>query len=223
MSKKKHTKLKNKVASKPVNMAQKVADLKAELDLYKNKYDQSKQAYEQLLHHFKEFQRNRFGQKSERFIDDGTQGDFFSDNPESSTSNDDSENDEDEESDEDNVISIGAHIRRKKKNFPPHLPRRIEIIEAKSRICSCGKAKVLVRYETTELLNHIPEIFEVIEQKREVLACPCGCSGSITTAANPPRILPKVMVTESLLANIIVSKFHDRQPLYVSAAPSTSN
>ena len=205
MSKKKSTKLKNKVQNKPINIAQENTRLKAELDLYKNRYEQSKQAYEQLLHHFKESQRNRFGKKSERFIDDA-QGCLFAEQPKTDT--------KDEEPEADNVISIAAHIRRKKKSFPPHLPRRTEIIEAKDKICSCGKHKVLVRYETIELLNFIPEVFEVIEQKREVLACPCGCSGSITTAANPVRLLPKVMVTESLLANIIISKFHDRQPLY---------
>lgn len=184
--------------------------LKTELNLYKNKYEQAKIAYEQLLHSFKEFQRNRFGSKSERFIDNDLQPDIFA--AESDLDGDSAEDDDGEEGGE--LISIAAHKRSKNKKLPPHLPRREEVIKAKDRICSCGCMKVLVRYETTELLNYIPEVFEIIEQKREVLACPCGCSGSITTAANPPRILPKVMVTESLLANIIVSKFHDRQPLY---------
>ncbi|MEE9573837.1 MAG: transposase, partial [Candidatus Neomarinimicrobiota bacterium] len=113
------------------------------------------------------------------------------------------------------VINIAAYKRRKKRShkFPPNLPRREVIIKAEDRICSCGKEKKLIRYEITELLNYLPEVFEVIEQKREVLACSCGC-GSITTAALPKRILPKVKITESTLAHIIISKLDDRQPLY---------
>ena len=46
------------------------------------------------------------------------------------------------------------------------------------------------------------------------MACKNDCEQSITTASVPRTILPKVPVTESLLAHIIVSKFDDRQPLY---------
>ena len=46
------------------------------------------------------------------------------------------------------------------------------------------------------------------------MACKNDCEQSIITASVPPTILQKVLVTESLLAHIIVSKFYDRQPLY---------
>lgn len=46
------------------------------------------------------------------------------------------------------------------------------------------------------------------------MACKNDCEQPIITASAPPTILPKVPVTESLLAHIIVSKFDDRQPLY---------
>jgi len=187
--------------------------IKLELDLYKKKFDQANTAYQQLLHNFKQFQRNRFGSKSERFVDENNpQADLFAALVDDDFTLDEEERKEEEES---NVINIAAYKRRKKKNhkFPPNLPRREVIIKAEDRICVCGKEKKLIRYEITELLNCIPEVFEVIEQKREVLACSCGCN-SITTAALPKRILPKVKITESTLAHIIVSKLDDRQPLY---------
>ena len=54
---------------------------RAELALYKNKFEQSESAYNQLLHSFKQFQRNRFGSKSERFVEDKNnhQIDLFAD------------------------------------------------------------------------------------------------------------------------------------------------
>ncbi len=50
----------------------------SELELYKNKFTQANSAYQRLLYSFKEFQRNRFGSKSERFVDeDNPQADLF--------------------------------------------------------------------------------------------------------------------------------------------------
>ena len=53
-----------------------------------------------------------------------------------------------------------------------------------------------------------------MEEKREVLSCPVKCEKSVVIAYAPKRILPKVPVTEDLLAHVILSKFDDRQPLY---------
>ena len=201
-------------STKTIEISQEKFDsLISELELYKNKFAQAESAYQQLLYNFKQLQRNRFGKKSERFVDENNpQADLFA-----ALLDDDFVFDEEEikEGEESNVINIAAYKRRKKKSlkFPPNLPRREVIIKAEDRICSCGKEKKLIRYEITELLNYIPEMFEVIEQKREVLACNCGCY-SITTALLPKRILPKVKITELTLAHIVVSKLDDRQPLY---------
>lgn len=196
-----------------------IKNLCADRDLYKAKFEQAKEECDRLREIIKQFQRHRFGSKSERFVDDPNapiQGDLLTrliNEEELKNTND--KNAEETETD-DKIISIAAYKRRKKKTnrFPNNLPKREVIIEAQDRVCGCGKEKVLLRYEITRLINHIPEVFEELIQKREVLICPCGCSGSITTATNPLRILPKAQVTESFLANVIVSKLHDRQPLY---------
>jgi len=121
-----------------------------------------------------------------------------------------------EKDEEDNVVSIAAHKRaiRKNRGFPPELPRREVIISAKDKQCQCDKEKKVIRYETTEILDYQPAVFEVIVQKREVVVCLAACQDSMETASNPKRILPKVNITENLLAYIIVSKMEDRQPLY---------
>ena len=84
----------------------------------------------------------------------------------------------------------------------------------KDKQCACGNEKSLIRYEVTEKLDYRPAAFEIVEQRREVVACKNDYEQSIITASVPPTILPKVPVTESLLAHIIVSKFDDRHPLY---------
>lgn len=190
-----------------VKLKKRIEELEAKLDLANERCMRYEQLYNHLLHNFKQFQRNRFGSNSERFPDSYF-GDLFADESQQESL--------EEEDPENKIINIGPYQRRKRKTckFPPDLPRREQIIKAKDRVCSCGREKKLLRYEITELLHMVPAQFEVIEQKREVLGCPCGCDGSVAIAENPPRVLPKVSVTESVLAYVIVSKLHDRQPLY---------
>ncbi len=139
-----------------------------------------------------------------------------SSNDDSSECSDDNDENADQNQHSNDVIQIAAYQRKKrqKKGFPAHLPRREVIIKALDRICACGKTKKLICYEITELLNHIPEVFEVIEQKREILGCSYGCENTITIAPNPPRMLPKTSITDSVVVHTIISKLYDRQPLY---------
>src|SRR3990167_6196232 len=84
-------------------------DQQNELDNYKKRCDQYMQAYDALQHQVKELLRNRFGKKSERFIDsEHPQMSLFGDNEKFSTA--DAAGDlitQDE-------ITIPAHTRKKK-------------------------------------------------------------------------------------------------------------
>ena len=109
-----------------------------------------------------------------------------------------------------------AHTRKKKKKINKEVPRRIVIIPLPDadKICSCGACKNIIRHETKEMLHYQAAVFEIVEQRREVAACPKGCDGSIITAPAPLQILPKIKATEELLSFLVVSKLDDRQPLY---------
>jgi len=200
-------------------LAERVAVLEAKLeevcverDLYKAKFERAEEENARLREIIKQFQRHRFGSRSERYIDPDMpiQGDLFAEvfsEEELEPANEKEAND--------NVISIAAHKRRKKNSkLPTNLPHREEIIEVKDKVCGCGATKTVIRYIISKRIHQIPERFEIVVEKREVVVCPRGCKGSMEAAPNPPRILPKAQVTEEFLANIIVSKLHDRQPLY---------
>lgn len=79
---------------------------------------------------------------------------------------------------------------------------------------ACGACKTVIRYETKQLIHHVPAVFEIVEQRREVAACPKGCDGEMVTAPAPLHVLPKTGATEEFLSFLIVSKLEDRQPLY---------
>ncbi|CAL7961892.1 conserved hypothetical protein [Gammaproteobacteria bacterium] len=178
---------------------QKIGELQKEVE-------ELKQQVEILNRHIKDLCRDRFGSKGERYTEQP--------NPISSETvlipiPPDQQ---------DATIEIATHKRKRGgRNSLKNLPRREIIIPVspEDKICSCGKEKQVIGYETNEIINYEPAVYEIIVEKREKVACTCGCSDcSITVAPKPEHILPKSKVSESFLANIIVSKMLDRQPLY---------
>lgn len=179
--------------------------------LYQEKYAQSVQAYDHLLYAFKQFQRDAFGSKSERFKDNNiSQGDFFSSVLPQPLS------EEDKEDVQDNTPVRSDRSNRKKRrqksqHFLKSLPRREVIIPAENK----KESDKVIRYEIKELLHYIPPVYEIIVQKREVIVSKEADEAiQLKTAPAPKHILPRAEVTESFLSHVIISKIYDRQPLY---------
>lgn len=194
------------------NFRTEVQSLKDENSLLMKRCEQYAQAYESLCEQIRAMQRHRFGKKSERYLDpESTQLSLFGDNPDLFANADAAGQQITEES-----LQIPAHTRKKKQKNQKELSRRIEIIPLleKDKICSCGSCKSVIRYETKESIHYQPCIIEIVEQRREVAACPKGCDNSIMTAVAPLQVLPKIKATEAFLAFLVVSKLDDRQPLY---------
>ncbi|MBT7338461.1 MAG: IS66 family transposase [Candidatus Jacksonbacteria bacterium] len=178
------------------------------VESYQKRCEQYQQAYESMAFQVKELLRDRFGKRSERDVDPmSPQLDLFSSLalPENSS-----------DSKEETSLEIASHRRKKKSKDTSQYPRIIEVIELPEaeKTCDCGCQRKLLRYETKELYHHQPAEFYILEQRREVMACPKGCEQSLKTAPAPLQVLPKVKATEGLLANVVVSKVHHRQPLY---------
>lgn len=192
-------------------LIQEVQTLKAELALSQARCEQYSQAYDSLKNQIIEMRRHRFGKRSERYIDpENRQLSLFEDENEIFAQADASGEQTEE------TTPIAAHARKKKTKNEKELPRRIEIIPVsdKDKQCACGACKTVIRYETKELLHHQPCIIEIVEQRREIAACPKGCDNQIVIAPAPKQILPKIKATEEFLSFLVVSKLDDRQPLY---------
>ena len=173
-------------------------DLKIELAYMKQDVDQ-------LRYQIAELKRNRFGSRSEKF-----------NNPMQNVLDFNETNDPiDVAGMPELEAEIPSHKRKKKSRSTKELPKRIEIIpvDEADRQCACGETRQLIRYEVSEKIDYHPATFEFVEERREVVACKKSCDNSIIMAKVPKCILPKVPVTDSLLAHIIVSKCDDRQPL----------
>lgn len=193
------------------NYESKIGSLENQNQLLEQRCEQYAQAYDSLLSQIKEMQRHRFGKKSERYIDPEHPQLSLIDNDQDKFANADAEGEAIA-----NDIQVAPYTRKKKSKAKKEIPVRIEVISASEdqKQCACGKCKQVIRYEIKHMMHYQPEVFEMIEQRREVVACSAGCAGEVATALAPLHVLPKVKATEELLAFLIVSKLDDRQPLY---------
>lgn len=193
------------------DLQRQLQDTKAQLNTYEKRCEQYAQAYEQLQHQLKELLRYRFGKKSERFVEDEQpQLGLFENKLSPPIATEDSTITSNED------VQVTGYSRRKKNPAEKNIAKRVEIIPVNEvdKQCRCGACKTVIRYETKFAMHHQPEVFEVVEQRREVVACPKGCDGAMVTAPAPLQVLPKVKATEEFLSFLVVSKCDDRQPLY---------
>jgi transposase len=120
-------------------------------------------------------------------------------------------------------IEIPAHTRKKagRRPLPENLPR-VEVIHDitdEEKICSCGCTKSRIGEEVSEQLDIIPASFRVIRHIRPKYACR-QCEGveddgpTVAIAPPPAQIIPKSIVSEGLLAHVLVTKFADAVPFY---------
>lgn len=187
-----------------------VVDLAAQLD--HSLAEQNK--YQSLLRELLEAQRNR---KSEQLSKE--QLALFEAAWQAQSSEDETAADED---DDDLDGDAGARQKtnetpgRKRGGRQPlarHLRReRIvhDLAEAEKHCHGCGKNLRLIAEETSERYDYIPASVRVIEDVCLKYACDC----TIRTATKPPQPIEKSTAGASLLAQVIVAKWADHQPLH---------
>ena len=121
------------------------------------------------------------------------------------------------------AVEVPAHSRKKagRKPLPDHLPR-IEVIHdipEAEKVCGCGSEMSCFGQEATEQLKYTPAKLEVIRNVRLKYVCK-SCEGVETNGSTikiaPPlkQLLPKTITTPELLAQIVIAKFMDSNPLY---------
>lgn len=104
-----------------------------------------------------------------------------------------------------------------RKPLPEHLDRE-DIVHTphETTCCACGGAFKLLGEDVSEQLELVPSRLRVIRHRRVKLAC-TGCD-RIVQAPAPSRPIDRGIPGPGLLANVIVSKFCDHQPLYRQCA-----
>jgi transposase len=101
-----------------------------------------------------------------------------------------------------------------RKPLPAHLPRVTKTIKpASTESCpDCQGTLRVIRDEISEKLEYIPARFVVNQYVRPQYSCTC-CQRMIT-GDMPAQLIPKGLAETSLVAQVVVSKYRDYQPLH---------
>jgi transposase len=176
-------------------LTQRISDLESLVKKQSLYISQLEGRIDQLLRH-------RFGTRSEKFINDLQYNLFGEPLPEEEPEARAPANDR------------GTRRSRKKKgiSYPADLEVKEKIVDVDNKLCPCGKELNVIGQEVSDKINCIPAKFFI--DRTIYLKRACSCGDNIQTAKAEPRILPKIKVADELLAQIIIAKFVDRQPLY---------
>lgn len=109
-----------------------------------------------------------------------------------------------------------ARRRPRRQLLPAHLPRIEHRHELESCTCgACGQALTVIGETISEQLDVIPAQFFVHRHIRPQYACR-HCD-TVTAVPPPPQVIDQGLPAPGLLAQILVSKYADHQPLYRQA------
>jgi transposase len=100
----------------------------------------------------------------------------------------------------------------KRAPLPAHLPRVEVRHEPQQTVCSCGCAMKRIGEDVSERLDYTPGVFHVERYIRGKWAC-AKCQ-TLIQAPVPAQVIDKGLPTAGLLAQVLVAKYSDHQPLY---------
>ena len=100
----------------------------------------------------------------------------------------------------------------KRSPLPAHLPRVDVRHEPEQTVCSCGCAMKRIGEDVSEKLDYTPGVFHVERHIRGKWAC-AKCQ-TLIQAPVPAQVIDKGIATAGLLAQVLVAKYADHQPLY---------
>jgi transposase len=190
-----------------------INELKANYDQQinelQNKYLEIKEQLDLLTY-------KRFGRSAELLLADTKQSllfEFVTENPE------ETEKDKPEE-----LQTVSSFTRKKpgRKPLSPHLQREEKTIDISEdeKTCACGAVLSRIGEETSEKLHIIPPRIYVEKTIRPKYACRV-CEGTedeekrtVRIAPVEPSIIPKSIVSPSMLSTIVTQKFEMHLPYY---------
>jgi transposase len=182
-----------------------VVDLAGQLD----RESAEKNKYRDLIRELLEAQRTRKSEQLSKEQAELFEAAWRAQNPAEDSGVDDFENSAAGAPDE----PRSARKPRGRHPLAKHLKReRIvhDLPEAEKHCACCGKDLRLIAEETSERYEYMPASLKIIQDVCRKYACAC----TVRTAAKPPQPIEKSTAGASLLAQVIVAKWADHQPLH---------
>jgi transposase len=104
-----------------------------------------------------------------------------------------------------------------RQTLPAHLARVEQVVACTAEQCTCGqcgKETQVIGYEETEVLDVRPAEYFVSVIQREKRACKSCEEQGVRTAAAPERIVPKSLLSDRVIVDLVVAKYCEAMPLY---------
>jgi transposase len=166
---------------------------------------------DKFRHLIRQFQRMRFGRKSEKLDEDQFQ--LGLEDIEQAIAK--------SEALQDKRAPETAASRQKRQtnrgSLPAHLPRIHETISPEDTNCPCCRTPMhAIGEETAERLDVIPAQYRVIVTHRPKYACR-ACEGTVVQAPAPERLIKGGIPTEAMVAHVLSGKYAWHLPLYRQA------
>ena len=167
--------------------------------------DQLSAANDKLHHIIAVLRRARFGRKSERLSEE--QLSLVLEELEIASAKTEAE---EEKKDEGLKCERTKKRRANRGSLPAHLPRIEQVIEPESTVCPCcGEAMYVIGEDKSERLDKVPAVLRVIVTRRPKYGC--KCEEAVVQAPAPPRLIEGGIPTETLVADVVVSKYADHR------------
>ncbi len=165
-----------------------------------------------LEHLAREFQRARFGPRSEKLSED--QLALALEDIEVAVAAAQEEQDRKVEA---RTGAKPARAPRLPRSLPKQLPREERVLEPSDLRCPCGCGDMVrIGEDRSERLDVTPAQFRVVVTVRPRYACPKGRAG-VAQARAPAHLIEGGLPTEATLAHVVVSKYSEHLPLYRQA------
>ena len=104
-----------------------------------------------------------------------------------------------------------------RQTLPVHLERVEQIVACTAEQCTCGQCgqeTTVIGYEETEVLDVRPAVYFAAVIKREKRACKRCEEQGVATAAVPERIVPKSLLSDQVIVDLVVAKYCEALPIY---------
>ena len=109
-----------------------------------------------------------------------------------------------------------AREQPRRKPLPEHLPRDEVLLDIDGEVCACcGGALHAVGESVSEMLDWLPAQLRVLRIRRPKYGC--RACGKLHQAAAPERPIVGGLATPALLAQVLVAKYCDHTPLHRQA------
>jgi len=184
------------------------SELERVLDETAASYEELKETHQAAIEELDRLKRWIYGRKRERMIEGEGQQHLFDLQPPTTATTEESQQPR---------YQVTGHSRRRRRELDldklPHYRHELDV-QPVEKICTCcGRAKDRIGEDETKILDYVPPKLEVHVHVRPKYACR-WCKDGVVSPPPPERPIARGIAGPGLIAQIVVSKFGEHQPLY---------